>query len=121
MIENLEPDRTQGGVEKCLSSEILEERLEAEFATGGEAALNKLRDEARGVASATGLDYGFSRLDKLIGALLSTRPAAVLKSSVARRIRRIAEALKTVQSRSNLRLSSRVEVKIITGLPRGQT
>ena len=63
LLENLEPDRTQGGVEKRLSAESIEERLEAEFATGGEASLNKLRDEARNVARATGLEYGFSRLD----------------------------------------------------------
>ena len=81
-LENLEPDRTQGGVEKCLPAETVEERLEAEFAAGGEAALNKLRDEARTVSALTGLTYGFSRLDKMIGALLSTRPADVLKSSV---------------------------------------
>ena len=84
LLENLEPDRTQGGVEKCLSAEMIEERLEAEFATGGEVALNKLRDEARVVAGITGGEYGFSRLDKMIGALLSTRPADVLKSGVAR-------------------------------------
>ena len=83
LLENLEPDRTQGDVEKCLPVEAIEERLEAEFSTGGEAALNKLHDEARNVASASGLSYGFSRLDKLIGALLSTRPASVLKSGVA--------------------------------------
>ena len=84
VLENLEPDRTQGGVEKCLTVEAIEERLEAEFAAGGEAALNRLRDEAREIAAATGLDCGFSRLDKLVGALLSTRPADVLKSGVAR-------------------------------------
>lgn len=83
VLENLEPDRTQGGVEKILSAEAVEERLEAEFAAGGEAALNKLRDEARSIAAATGLDYGFSRLDKIVGALLSTRPSNVLKSGVA--------------------------------------
>ena len=83
ILENLESDRTQGGVKKCLSAEAIEERLETEFATGGEAALNKLRDEARSVAAATGMEHGFARLDKMVGALLSTRPADVLKSSVA--------------------------------------
>jgi hypothetical protein len=82
-LENLEPDRTQGGVEKCLQTEVIEERLEAEFAAGGETALNKLRDEARAVAATTGMEYAFARLDKMVGALLSTRPANVLKSSVA--------------------------------------
>lgn len=40
VLENLEPDRTQGGVEKCLPVETMEERLEAEFAAGGEVALD---------------------------------------------------------------------------------
>lgn len=83
ILENLEPDRTQGGVEKCLPVEAVEERLEAEFAAGGEQALNKLRDEARAVAAATGQRRSFARLDKMVGAMLSTRPANVLKSSVA--------------------------------------
>ena len=83
LLENLETDRTQGGVDKCLNAEAIEERLEAEFSTGGEAALNRLRDEAREIAARTGHNRAFSRLDRMIGALLSTRPADVLKSSVA--------------------------------------
>ena len=83
LLENLEPDKTQGGVEKCLGVEALEERLEAEFGSGGEAALNRLRDEAREVAEATGHKREFARLDRMIGALLSTRPADVLTSRVA--------------------------------------
>ena len=73
MLENLEPDKTQGGVAKCLGAEAVEERLEAEFASGGETALNKLRDEARAVANATGHVREFARLERIIGAILSTR------------------------------------------------
>ena len=83
MLENLEPERTQGGVDKCLGVETIEEKLEAEFLSGGEAALNKLRDEAREVAAVIGAPLAFARLDKIIGAMLSTRPANVLKSGVA--------------------------------------
>ena len=83
MLENLEPDKTQGGVAKCQDAEFLESRLEAEFAAGGEAALNKLRDDARAVAAQTGHRREFDRLDRMIGALLSTRPADVLTSKVA--------------------------------------
>lgn len=83
LLENLEPDKTQGGVRKCIGAEAVEERLDAEFATGGEAALNKLRDDAREVASATMHAAEFARLDRMIGALLATRPADVLKSKVA--------------------------------------
>lgn len=83
MLENLEPDKTQGGVAKCQSAESLETRLEAEFAAGGEASLNKLRDDARAVALQTGHGREFGLLDKMIGALLSTRPSDVLTSKVA--------------------------------------
>lgn len=83
MLENLEPDKTQGGVAKCQDAESLESRLESEFAAGGETALNKLRDDAKVVASQTGHRREFDRLDRMIGALLSTRPADVLTSKVA--------------------------------------
>ena len=83
ILENLEPDKTQGGIEKCIGVEAVEERLEAEFAAGGETALNRLRDEARAVASATHHLSEFARFDKMVGALLATRPADVLKSKVA--------------------------------------
>ncbi|MCR5414656.1 MAG: Fic family protein [Kiritimatiellae bacterium] len=83
LLENLEPDRTQGGVRKSAGIEAVEERLEAVLAAGGEAALNKLRDEARAVALATGHGAEFSRLDRIAGALQSTRPVDVLNSPVA--------------------------------------
>ena len=83
LLENLEPDRTQGGVDKCLGVEAVEELLDAEFSAGGEAALNKLRDESRAIAYTVGHASEFARLDKMIGALLSTRPTDVLKSPVA--------------------------------------
>ena len=83
LLENLETDRTQGGVRKSAGIEAVEERLEAELAAGGEAALNKLRDEARAVSLATGHGAEFSRLDRIAGALLSTRPVDVLNSPVA--------------------------------------
>ena len=83
ILENLEPDKTQGGARKCLGAEAVEERLEAEFASGGEVALNRVRDDARTVAAATGHAAEFARLDKMVGALLATRPADVLKSGVA--------------------------------------
>ena len=45
MLENLEPDKTQGDVAKCQDAEALESRLEAEF-----AAMNRLRDFSRRLA-----------------------------------------------------------------------
>lgn len=82
-LENLEPDKTQGGVEKCVARALLEERLEAEFSSGGEGALNRLRDEAREISLRTHHEREFAHLDRMIGALMSTRPASVLTSPVA--------------------------------------
>ena len=45
ILENLEPDKTQGGARKCVGAEAVEARLEAEFSSGGEAALHRLRDD----------------------------------------------------------------------------
>jgi hypothetical protein len=49
---------------------------------GGEPAVQRLRDDARGVASQLGLPEEFQRLDALIGTLLGTRDAA-MESPVA--------------------------------------
>jgi hypothetical protein len=50
-----------------------EERLDEMLRHGGEAALQRLRDEARGIAAELDLGNEFQRLDTLIGTLLGTR------------------------------------------------
>lgn len=73
-LENMRESRGRGGATaRTLSKSEIEERLEALLRRGGEAALNKLRDDARKVAEHLGMDVEFHRLDSIIGALLGTR------------------------------------------------
>ena len=73
-LENMTPSRGRGGrVSRTLSREEIEQRLDALARQRGEAALNKLRDEARAIASQLGLEEQFEELSALIGTFLGTR------------------------------------------------
>lgn len=75
-LENMRPSRARGGrVARTLSREEIENRLDALLRQQGEAALNRLRDEAREIVPALGLEPEFDELNTLIGALLGTREA----------------------------------------------
>jgi hypothetical protein len=87
-LENMRSSRARGGrVSRTLSREELEQRLDALLRTQGEGALNKLRDDARAIAPALGLDAEYEALTNLIGVFLGTREAkaesAVGKARVA--------------------------------------
>lgn len=82
-LENMAPSRARANrVARTLSPRELEERLDARLRQQGEAALNRLRDEAREIAPKLGLDKEYEELNRLIGALLGTREAK-LESNVA--------------------------------------
>ena len=83
LLENLEPDKSQNGTVKCLGSAGVEEILEREFLTGGEKAVNRIRDEAREISIAMRRPKEFKRIDNIIGAILSTRPTVALTSPTA--------------------------------------
>ena len=76
-LENMRPSRAREGVARTLSRGEIEERLDEMLRHAGEPAIQRLRDEARAVASQLGLADEFQRLDALIGTLLGTRHAAV--------------------------------------------
>lgn len=83
-LENMRPSRARGGrMPRTLPREDIEERLDAMLRGQGEAALNRLRDDARAIARALDLEEEFQGLDKLIGALLGTREMKA-KSTVAK-------------------------------------
>ena len=69
LLENLEPDRSQNGIVKCLGASGVKEILEREFLTGGEKAVNEIRDSARAISVATHKTREFGKLDNIIGAL----------------------------------------------------
>ena len=74
-LENLLPSRSRDLVAKTVGREGIEDRLADILRSGGEDALNCLRDEARALAPALGLAEQSRVLDGLIAALLRSRPA----------------------------------------------
>jgi hypothetical protein len=73
-LENMTPSRERDGrVQRTLTRREMEQRLDALARQQGEAALNKLRDEARTIAGPLGLDRQFEELNDLIGTFLGTR------------------------------------------------
>jgi hypothetical protein len=73
-LENMRKTRARGAeVARTLSKSELEERLDGLWRQSGEAALNRLRDDARGVSRQLGMAEECRELDELIGAFLGTR------------------------------------------------
>lgn len=84
LLENMQAARQSGSDSKVLSREAIEEKLELHIRTDGEEGLNKLRDEARAIAGQLGWSSEYKKLERIISALLSTKPANLLTSPVAR-------------------------------------
>lgn len=77
-LENMRPSRARAGrVARTLSREEIESRLDALLRQQGEAALNRMRDEARKTAPQLGLEKEFAAFNELVGTLLGTRNAKV--------------------------------------------
>jgi hypothetical protein len=68
---------------RVLSQSEVEQRLDRILVLRGEHGLNALRETTRQVANQLGMQPQFERLDRLIGALLGSRPASNLKSKQA--------------------------------------
>ena len=83
LLENFQVSRRPGPESKTLTIPEIEERLEQVIRVKGEKGLNKLRDKAREIAERLNMQQAFGKLNHLIGALLSTKPAKVLSSPVA--------------------------------------
>ena len=73
-LENLRESRARGGrLPRTLSRDELEQRLDALIRQQGEAAVNRLRDDAKVIAPQLGYDEEADELHELIGGLLGTR------------------------------------------------
>ena len=83
-LENLQLGYVRNGISKCLPQAELEQRLEKKLLANGEKELNHLRDQAREIAADLKMDNEFRLLDKIIGAILSTREAETLQSETAK-------------------------------------
>jgi hypothetical protein len=84
-LENMRPSRARGGVARTLSKREIEERLDEMLRRGGEAALQRLRDDARKTAAQLRLPAEFQGLDALIGTLLASRKTPLVSPAAAAR------------------------------------
>ena len=79
-LENLQISRSRSSIAKVLSRADIEERLDRICQIRGADALNQLRDDARTVALSLHMEDPFQKLNKIISAILRTRPARELVS-----------------------------------------
>ena len=83
-LENLQDSRVNhSGEKKIVERGIIEERLVNLVKVQGEAVLNEFRDRARIIAEELSFQKEFERLNQIIGAILSTKPAQLLISPQA--------------------------------------
>lgn len=75
LLENLTPSR--GEIPKSAGMEAVERRLLDICHSRGEIALSQVRERAREVAPALGLQHEFSQLDGLVGSILNSRPSVL--------------------------------------------
>ena len=74
LLEVLLPGRKRGSsAARVMTEQEVEAWLEKTWQSGGEAALNRLRDDARRLAPALGAAEALERLERLIGVLLGSR------------------------------------------------
>ncbi len=78
LLENLSPERGARG--KSAGAKKVEELLIRILHANGEAELNRIRDDARALVEPSAFKEQFTKLDKLIGALLATQDDGTLKT-----------------------------------------
>ncbi|WP_184547872.1 Fic family protein [Mucilaginibacter sp. FT3.2] len=83
VLENFQESRKPGPQSKTLTLPEIEEKLEQIIRVKGEEGLNAFRDKARQIALKTGMEKEFEKLNRLISALLTTKPSKALVSPVA--------------------------------------
>jgi len=83
LLENLQIAHSDVAAPRALGREWVETELAKLLERYGEAELNSIRDEARQYSDTANLGKAYQQLDKLIGALLSTRPIKTLTTPAA--------------------------------------
>ena len=82
-LENMQTSRQVGPTSKTLTLPEIENKLEQIVQVKGEEGLNKFRDKAREIAEKLEMQSEFEKLNKLISALLTTKPSKILTSPIA--------------------------------------
>jgi hypothetical protein len=83
LLENLSISRQTESESKTVSLSEIEERLEKVIRINGEMDLNRVRDRAKDIAILLNMPKEFEKLNRIISALLTSRPANILSSPLA--------------------------------------
>jgi hypothetical protein len=83
LLENFQVTRKMGSESKSIGGTEIEAALEKIIRVTGEKGLNELRDNAKKLAAELSMQREFALLDKMIGALLSSKPSKLLSSPLA--------------------------------------
>jgi hypothetical protein len=82
-LENLQHSKRKGSISKTLTKEELEAKLEKIIRIHGEDAINKLRERAKVISLKLKMKKEFEQLNKIISALLASKPSTMLISPIA--------------------------------------
>lgn len=82
-LENLQITKKTGPNSKTLSIPQIEEKLDDILRINAEEGLNRIRDKAKQLSEKLDMKKEFESLNKIIGALLATKPSRILKSDLA--------------------------------------
>ena len=82
-LENLQVSRQLGSESKTLTLPEIEAKLEQIVRVNGEDGINQIRDNSRIIAENLGMQSEFTKLNRLISALLTTKPSKILSSPIA--------------------------------------
>lgn len=106
-LENLQSSRQVGPISKTLTLPEIENKLEQIVQVNGEEGLNQFRDRSREIAEKLGMKSEFEKLNKLISALLTTKPSKILTSPIA-----VARALGNPYDRHRIELFEKLFVEL---------
>ena len=106
-LENLQSSRQVGPTSKTITLPEIENKLEQIVQVKGEEGLNQFRDKARGIAEKLGMQSEFEKLNKLISALLTTKPSKILTSPMA-----VARALGNPYDKHRLELFEKLFIEL---------
>lgn len=106
-LENLQSSRQIGPTSKTITLPEIENKLEQIVQVKGEEGLNQFRDKAREIAIKLGMQTEFEKLNKLISALLTTKPSKILTSPLA-----LARALGNPYDKHRLELFEKLFIEL---------
>ncbi|OAB30567.1 Fic/DOC family protein [Flavobacterium fryxellicola] len=107
LLENLQSSRQVGPTSKTITLPEIETKLEQIVQVKGEEGLNQLRDKAREIADKLKMQSEFEKLNKLVSALLTTKPSKILTSPLA-----VARALGNPYDKHRLELFEKLFVEL---------